>query len=146
MTTLDFDSEDLVYRLQRLSSVFSLDTQIDCLGMIGFDVSSDIHVVYSLEDKTSTSNTLKITLLSKKTNRPLRFLTFGLSMWSMGGSYYYDYGTMPFTKGGSFDYDNSVIKVYRAEVVPGDLVEIVSTLPKSHVQAFSKALDTIKFH
>ena len=53
---------------------------------------------------------------------------------------------MPFTKGGSFDHDKSVIKVYRAEVVPSELVEIVSTLPKSHVQAFNKALDTIKFH
>lgn len=145
MTTLDFNSEDLVYKLQQLSSKFSLSTEIDALGMIGFDASSDLHVIYSL-DKTATSNALKITLMSKKTNRPLRFLTFGFSMWSMGGEYYYDYGTMPFTKGGSFDYDNSLIKVYRAEVISDDLVEIVSTLPKSHVLAFSKALDTIKFH
>ena len=145
MTTLDFNSEDLVYKLQQLSSKFSLSTEIDALGMIGFDASSDLHVIYSL-DKTATSNALKITLMSKKTNRPLRFLTFGLSMWSMGGKYYYDYGTMPFTKGGSFDYDNSLIKVYRAEVIPDDLVEIISILPKSHVLAFSKALDTIKFH
>lgn len=145
MTTLDFNSEDLVYKLQQLSSKFSLSTEIDALGMIGFDASSNLHVIYSL-DKTATSNALKITLMSKKTNRPLRFLTFGFSMWSMGGEYYYDYGTMPFTKGGSFDYDNSLIKVYRAEVISDDLVEIVSTLPKSHVLAFSKALDTIKFH
>ena len=143
MTTLDFDSEDLVYRLQRLSSVFSLDTQIDCMGMVGFDVSSDIHVLYSLEDKTSTSNTLRVTLVSKRTSKPLRFLTFSLYKWTISGKYYYDYGTMPFTKGGSFDHDNSVIKVYRAEVVPSDLVEIVSSLPKSHVQAFNKALDSI---
>lgn len=145
VTTLDFNSEDLVYKLQQLGSTFSLGTEIDVLGVIGFDASSDIHVIYSL-DKTTTSNALKITLMSKKTNRPLRFLTFGLSMWSMGGKYYYNYGTMPFTKGGSFDYDSSVIKVYRAEVVPDELVEIVSSLPKSHVLAFSKALDTIKFH
>ena len=129
MTTLDFNSEDLVYKLQQLGSTFSLDTEIDVLGMIGFDASSDIHVIYSL-DKTTTSNVLKITLMSKKTNKPLRFLTFGLSMWSMGGKYYYDYGTMPFTKGGSFDYDNSVIKVYRAEVVPDELVEIVSNFQR----------------
>lgn len=146
MTTLDFNSEDLVYKLQQLGSTFSLGTEIDVLGMIGFDASSDIHVVYSLEDKTSVSNTLKVTLVSKRTNKPLRFLTFGLYKWTMGGSYYYNYGTMPFTKGGSFDHDKSVIKVYRAEVVPSDLVEIVSSLPKSHVLAFSKALDTIKFH
>ena len=143
MITLDFDYEDLVYRLQRLSSVFSLDTQIDCMGMTGFDVSSDIHVLYSLEDKTSISNTLRVTLVSKRTNKPLRFLTFSLYKWTISSKYYYDYGTMPFTKGGSFDHDNSVIKVYRAEVVPSDLVEIVSSLPKSHVQALNKALDSI---
>ena len=59
---------------------------------------------------------------------------------------FYGYGTMPYTSEGSYDYDNSYMKVYKSDIVEEELYELVESMPKAHAKAFKIALNKIPLH
>lgn len=138
MVELTKDQQELVSLIR--SAIYKLgpDTRTDVFGLTGFNVSGGMCVVYSL-DQLGNSTSYRVTLISTTTRMPLRKLLLEYNYANKR----YDYGTMPFTRGGSFDHDNSVIEVYKSDVEEGVLIKIVQSMPKSHVIAFKQALNRI---
>ena len=53
---------------------------------------------------------------------------------------------MPYTSEGSYDHDNSYMKVYKSDIVEEELYELVESMPKAHAKAFKIALNKIPLH
>ena len=53
---------------------------------------------------------------------------------------------MPYTSEGSYDHDNSYMKVYKSEILEDELNQLVESMPKSHAKAFKIALNKIPLH
>lgn len=145
MTILTKDQKELVLLLRQVGYELSPSTYTDINGLIGFDVSGGFHIRYNLTYKKDSCS-LFVYLSSSKRKQTIRFLTIGLGAYHVNKcpvGYFYDYGTMPYTREGSYDHDNSYMKVYKSEILEDELNQLVESMPKSHAKAFKIALNKI---
>lgn len=139
LTVLTKDQSNLVSLIRQVGYELVPQTCTDMNGLIGFDVSGGFHVIYNL-DRQSGKISLHVTLLSQTTKQPVRKFFVGLS-YKLG--YTYEYGTIPFTRCGEFDHDNSYVQVYKSEIFEEEVRKLVESMPKSHAKAFKIALNKI---
>lgn len=148
MTELTKDQQELVSLLRQIGHELSPSTYTDIYGLIGFDVSGGFHVRYDLKYRKN-SCFLYVYLSSIKRKQTIRFLMIGLGAYHVNEchvGHFYDYGTMPYTSEGSYDHDNSYIKVYKSNIVEEELYKLVESMPKSHAKAFKIVLNKIPLY
>lgn len=148
VSKLTKDQQELVSLLRQIGYELSPSTYTDINGLIGFDVSGGFHVRYDLTYRKDSCS-LFVYLSSIKRKQTIRLLTIGLGTYHVNEcpvGHYYDYGTMPYTKEGSYDHDNSYMKVYKSDIVEEELYELVVSMPKSHAKAFKIALNKIPLY
>ena len=148
MTVLTKEQNDLVSLIRQVGYELSPSSYTDGYGLIGFDVSGGFHVRYTFKH-TKSNCSLYVYLSSKGGKQTIRLLTIGLGTYHVNEcpvGHYYDYGTMPYTKEGSYDHDNSYMKVYKSDIVEEELYELVVSMPKSHAKAFKIALNKIPLY
>lgn len=139
MTNLTKDQSDLVSLIRQVGYELTPQTCTDSNGLIGFSVSGVFNVVYSLSRQNGTIS-LHVTLISQTTRLPVRKFFVGLS-YKIGCTY--EYGTIPFTRCGEFDHNNSYVQVYKSEIFEEEVQKLVESMPKSHAKAFKIALNRI---
>lgn len=148
MTVLTKDQQDLVSHIRQIGYELSSSSYTDGNGLIGFDVSGGFHIRYRF-NYTKGNSSLYVYLSSITRKQTIRLLTIGLGTYHVNDcpvGHYYDYGTMPYTKEGSYDHDNSYMKVYKSDIVEEELYELVESMPKSHAKAFKIALNKIPLY
>ena len=148
MTELTKDQKELVSLLIQIGYELNPSTYTDINGLIGFDVSGGFHVRYALKYRKNSCS-LFVYLSSIKRKQTIRFLKIGLGAYHVNEclvGHFYDYGTMPYTKEGSYDHDNSYINVYKSEIFEDELNQLVESMPKSHAKAFKIALNKIPLY
>lgn len=148
MTVLTKDQQDLVSHIRQIGYELSPSSYTDGYGLIGFDVSGGFHVRYNLTYRKDSCS-LFVYLSSNKGKQTIRLLTIGLGAYHVNEchvGHFYDYGTMPYTKEGSYDHDNSYMKVYKSEIISEELEKLVESMPKSHARAFKIALNKIPLY
>ena len=148
VSTLTKDQKELVSLLRQIGYELSPSTYTDINGLIGFDVSGGFHVRYDLKYRKDSCS-LYVYLSSIKRKQTIRFLTISLGAYHVNEfpvGYFYDYGTMPYTSEGSYDHDNSYMKVYKSEILEDELNQLVESMPKSHAKAFKIALNKIPLY
>ena len=142
MTVLTKDQKDLVLLIRQVGYELTPQTCTDSNGLLGFSVLGGFNVVYSLS-RQSGKISLHITLISQTTKLPVRKLFVGLS-YNMGQTF--EYGTVPFTRCGDYDDENSYVNVYKSMIFKEELTGLVESMPKSHTKAFKIALNKIPLY
>lgn len=142
MTVLIKDQKDLVLLIRQVGYELSPQTCTDIHGSVGFSVSGGFWVYYDLS-RSSGKISLHVTLISQTTQLPVRKLIIGLS-YNLRPTF--DYSTIPFTRCGEYDHENSYVQFLKSDLFEEEIVNLVESMPKSHAKAFKITLNKIPLY